>query len=259
MGDSEGPTIPGPRPGSSAIPDAGGWWRRWMRPSPEGAATRAVSAPTRWVVLDVEATGLDAHRDRLLAVAAVAVRVPGPGSGGQGRAEIVLGDAFECVLREDPAAQPPLGDQARANILLHGIGLGERRHGVDPLQAMQALQGWLAGAPVLGFHVAFDETLLQRQRRVLGLPPLRQPFVDLEHVAQALTPQAGGRSLDDWMARLGVQCAERHRAAADALATAEVLLHLWPALRREQRGRAVGLADLQRLARARKWLAGPAR
>ena len=34
---------------------------------------------SRWVVLDVESSGLDPRRDRLLAVAAVAVRVQGRG------------------------------------------------------------------------------------------------------------------------------------------------------------------------------------
>ena len=206
----------------------------------------------RWVVLDVEATGLDAHRDVLLAVAAVAIEVPVTGSG---RPAILLGDAFECVLREEETEVQVLADDARANILLHGIGMGSRRAGVDRLQAMQALERWLDGAPVLGFHVAFDATLLQRQRASLRLPAMAGPFIDLEHVAQALMPQTGGRSLDDWMRRLGVHCSERHRASADALATAEVLLRLWPAVAREAGSGPVRWQTLQRLAEARKWLA----
>ena len=36
----------------------------------------------------------------------------------------------------------------------------------------------------------------------------------------------GGRSLDDWLAAFGIECTIRHNAAADALATAELLLRL---------------------------------
>ena len=51
----------------------------------------------RWVVLDVESSGLDPKRDRLLAIAAIALHTEGQ------RARIVLGDSFEVVLRQDIA------------------------------------------------------------------------------------------------------------------------------------------------------------
>ena len=72
----------------------------------------ASSDAERWVVVDVETSGLDAKNDRLLAIAAIGLRVgPAPAS----RPEIVLGDSFEVVLRQEAASD-------RDNILLHGIG-----------------------------------------------------------------------------------------------------------------------------------------
>jgi DNA polymerase III epsilon subunit-like protein len=41
--------------------------KRWLRHSPPD--------PARWVVLDVETTGLDVRHDRLLAIAAIALQV----------------------------------------------------------------------------------------------------------------------------------------------------------------------------------------
>ena len=80
------------------------WWP-WWKHSPGGD-------PGRWLVVDVETSGLDAARDRLLAIAAIAVRVDWP----SGRLAIVLGDSFEVVLRQEAPS-------TRENILLHGIGV----------------------------------------------------------------------------------------------------------------------------------------
>ena len=50
-----------------------------------------MQAPPRWVVLDVESSGLDPARDRLLAIAAVAVEVA------PGRPHIACADSFEVL------------------------------------------------------------------------------------------------------------------------------------------------------------------
>ena len=43
-------------------------------------------------------------------------------------------------------------------------------------------------------------------------------------IAAVLRPGVAARTLDDWLAACGIRCARRHQAAADALATAELLL-----------------------------------
>jgi DNA polymerase III subunit epsilon len=221
------------------------WWQRWRGARPDHDGPQPAE---RWVVLDVESSGLDAHRDRLLAVAALAVTVRR-----HERPRIALGDSFERVLRaEGDAAGLPVD---KANILIHRIGIGAQRAGHPAAESIADLRRWLQQSPVIGFHVAFDETLLQRAAEQFGGERLPHRFVDLEHVAEALHPDVKARSLDEWMAVFGVTCAARHIAAADALATAEVLLHLWPALEREAgAGRPVSVDLLQRLAAQRKWL-----
>src|SRR5688500_12263830 len=80
----------------------------------------------RWVVLDVETTGLDVGRDRLLAIAALGVHRD------DDRPHLRVGDSFEVVLRQPEIAAPP----DKANILLHGIGVGAQRGGVDADEAL---------------------------------------------------------------------------------------------------------------------------
>jgi len=209
-------------------------WRRPDLASPAG----------RWVVLDVESSGLDTRQDRLLAIAAVAVQVSGP------RALVDLGDSFEVVLQQAPRAQGP----DRANILLHGIGVGAQRAGMPCSQALQAFCDYTAGSPLIAFHAAFDRAMIERALQVAALPPLSNPWLDLEPLAAVLQPQVKARSLDEWMQALGIQCAVRHQAAADTLATAELLLKLWPRLLAELPR--PDFRAVQALAAHRRWLPG---
>lgn len=199
--------------------------------------------PTRWVVLDVESTGLDPHHDRLLAIAAVAVHREGE------RLQIRLADSFEAVLRHDLVEVAPA---ARANILVHGIGVGAMRAGAEPAAVLRDFAAWAGDAPRLGFHVAFDRTLIERfERGTLGRPSAAR-WLDLEPLAALAHPEVKARALDEWMAHFGIDCLQRHQAAADALATAELLLRLWPRLVREGGGR---IDALTKLAASRRWLA----
>jgi DNA polymerase-3 subunit epsilon len=207
-------------------------WFGWRR----GAA----ADDARWVVLDVEASGLDPEHDRLLAIAAVALRRDGA------RLVIDLADSFEIVLRQPEAGMPD-----RPNILLHGIGVGVQRAGVEPAQALAAFQAWAGTAPRLGFHVGFDRALIERDTRVaLGRVAARR-WIDLEPLAAVTHPAVKARALDDWLAHFGIACLQRHQAMADALATAELLQRLWPRLRAEG---ATDAAALARLAAGARWL-----
>lgn len=195
----------------------------------------------RWVVLDVESSGLDASRDRLLAVAAVSVSHHGR------RAWIDLADSFEVVLSQPVDTQAP----DKANILVHGIGVAAQGRGIDPAVALRRFDSFVGSSPLLGFHVAFDRRLIDRTMQAVLGRRLRNPWLDIADAAAVLRPEVAARTLDDWLGACGIACMHRHQAAADALATAELLLHLWPAVRAE------GASDfwaLSRLAARRRWL-----
>jgi len=195
----------------------------------------------RWVVLDVESSGLHPARDRLLAIAAIALRTDGR------RARIALGDSFEVVLRHDVSVAD------KGNILLHGIGIGAQRQGVEPATALANFERYIGASPLIAFHAAFDQAMILRAcDAALGRRP-PNPWLDLEPLAAVLHPKVKARSLDEWMAQLRITCAVRHQAAADTLATAELLLKIWPAALRELGGD-VSFTAARRLAEQRKWL-----
>jgi DNA polymerase-3 subunit epsilon len=200
----------------------------------------------RWVVLDVESSGLDPARDRLIAIAAIALRF----DAGQ-PPRICLGDSFEVVLAQpDSAVRGARID--KDNILIHGIGVGAQRQGVEPRAAMTAFERWLADSPAIAFHSAFDEALVQRAMQAVLGRRLSNAWLDLADVAQVVQPKRRARSLDEWMAEFGIECAVRHQAAADTLATAELLLKLWPFVVADKGDG--GWSALARLAAQRRWL-----
>lgn len=196
----------------------------------------------RWVMLDVETSGLDARRDRLLAIAAIALRVDWPA----GRLAICPGDSFEVVLRQDEAS-------TRDNILLHGIGAQRQREGVEPGQALRAFVDWAGPSPLLAFHAAFDETMIGRALALHGLPRLPNPWLDIEHLCAVTHEDVRARSLDEWMAHFGIQCAVRHQAAADTLAECELLLRIWPRVAAQCRGDG-RWRSVERLAAQQRWI-----
>lgn len=216
-------------------------WRDWL--ARLGRKSRPAVREDRWVVLDVETSGLDARRDRLLAIAAIAVRVDWPGK----RIVIDLGDSFEVVLRQDKLTE------AKDNILLHGIGVQRQREGVPPAAALEAFAAFVGSSPLLAFHAPFDQTMIGRHVRMHLGRVLHNPWLDIEHLCAVTHEQVRARSLDEWMAHFGIVCAARHQAAADTLAECELLQRIWPRVS-AQCGADGNWAAVQRLARQQHWL-----
>ncbi len=201
-----------------------------------GAPAVALRA-ARWVVIDCETSGLDASRDRLLAVGAVVVR------GGR----IVLEESFNAVLRQDVESDV-------ANILVHGIGGDAQRSGRPVAETLAEFADFVGDGLPVAFHAPFDEAVLRRA--MTARAKAGWTWLDLAQLAPALNPGAAPakgtrRALDDWLAEFGIACPERHDALADAYATAQLLLVLLAEAERQ----GAGTVDaLRRLERSGRWV-----
>ncbi len=209
-------------------------WKHWverLRAGPKDIDE------TRWVMLDVETSGLDTRRDRLLAIAAIGLKLDWV----QQKIRIDVADSFEVDLRQELTS-------SKDNILLHGIGVKRQLQGVDPAQALRSFADFIGRSPLMAFHAGFDQAMIARScREHLGLT-LPNPWVDVEHLCAMTYETVNARSLDAWMAYFKIHCAVRHQAAADTLAQCELLLRIWPRLVRQCQGwrQVQGLASQQR-------------
>lgn len=212
-------------------------WRQWFG---IGASNNQPLQNARWVVVDVETTGLDIHRDQLLAIGAIGVT----GSA------LTPPDSLEVVLKQGVAS-------SAANILVHRITGSEQRGGQPPGEALDAFLEFAnpeRTVGCVGYHAAFDEAMLKHACKQHGRTlPAALAFLDLADLAPALLPGVlpVKAPLDDWLAHFDIRVAQRHHAVADALGTAQLFLAL----------RAIALARnlttsarLFELARAQRWL-----
>lgn len=221
--------------------------RRARLPSEQAAAVAAYgreprpdfrrpARDLRFVIVDVETTGLRPYRDRLLAIGAVAMT----------GMLVRLDDVFETTLRQ---AAP----SAAENILVHGIDGTTQTSGVDAPEALARFLRFVRGDPLVGFHAEFDRTFVSRaMRATLGITPWNA-WLDLADLAPALFPEHAERAqtLDDWTTLFGIENPARHEALADAVATAQLLQVVLA--RAEQRGIS-SLAELVKTAREQRWL-----
>lgn len=170
---------------------------------------------SRYVVVDVESSGLDTTRDHLIAIGAVAVT----------HGHIQLNDSLEIVLQQTRASD-------KANILIHGIGGTTQREGMPPADALLNFLEFLGKDPLIAFHVAFDQAMINRALKTFLGIKFEHAWVDLAYVAPALHPRIARstRALDDWMRLFQIRNYARHNALADALATAELYLVMQPLL-----------------------------
>lgn len=182
----------------------------------------------RFVVLDLETTGLNLRRDQVLSIGAVVIE----------NGAIDFAQQFERTLHRP-------NHQASASTLIHGIAPSEVARGDDPAEALLDFMEFVGDSPLLAFHAEFDRRMLAGAlKESLGYR-LQHHFYDVADIAPLLCPQSRIRhgGLDEWIAEFGLQVQQRHHASADALVTAELSLMLFSKARRQ------GIDDLTELER----------
>ncbi|WP_017256411.1 PolC-type DNA polymerase III [Pseudomonas tolaasii] len=165
----------------------------------------------RWVVVDLETSGLNLNRDQVLSIGAVVIE----------DGAVDFSQLFERTLQRAETKLSP-------SVLIHGLGPSAIAAGSDPAEALLDFMEFVGDSPLLAFHAPFDHHMLCRALKDSLGYRLGHPFLDVADLAPLLCPEANIREagLDDWINHFKLHVGERHHASADALATAELMLIL---------------------------------
>lgn len=166
----------------------------------------------RYAVVDVETSGLSAHRHRVLQVAVVTVTASG---------EIV--DRFSSFVAPRHRWLPfRVGPRH-----IHGISRHQLRRAPAAHEVLIELAARIGDATVVAHNAPFDVAFLRAaaERARVELP-LDKTLCTLD-MSRRLDPERHlSHRLADVCSRYGVQLTRAHDALADATATAGVLPHL---------------------------------
>ena len=169
----------------------------------------------RFVVLDLETTGLNPRTDRIITIGAVAVRGH----------EILLEDSFDALLKVE---------QNTSAVAVHGITRDETLGGLDEPTALAAMLDYLADGVIVGHHIDHDiGTLDAGYERGWGAR-LRNRSLDTMDLTLQLERDGAfaGRppirrfTLDALCDLFEIIPHDRHTASGDAFLTAQVFLRL---------------------------------
>jgi len=129
------------------------------------------------------------------------------------------------------------------SILIHGIPPSEIAEGIGAADALLDFMEFSGRCVFMAFHAGFDQRMLRRGLREDLGQRLQHSFIDIAEMAPMLCPDAsiGRGGLDEWQTYFHLNNSQRHNAAADALATAEIALILL------SKARAQGIHQLDEL------------
>lgn len=180
----------------------------------------------RWAVLDLETTGFNLHKDRILSVAIT----------------IVENGQFQMSTFQSWFVYQDLKEVNEAT-KIHGILPSQTQEGIPEKQMLETVIPLLAGAVIVGHHISFDAAMLNTALERHFSAPLKNQTLDTAYFASKeleafrRTGYTNQRppSMEDVCAQLNIPIAERHTAEGDVFTTAQIFLILRGRLRKRMK------------------------
>ena len=161
------------------------------------------------VVVDLETSGFSFKNDHLIAIGACRLE----------NGLIPLRKSFQIILKQDESS-------SKENILIHHIGDSDQRSGIEPVEALMQFLEYMAKAPLVAYHVGFDQPMLDKAlKQYLGIELKQHIWFDVAFLAPLFLPDISTKrqNLDFWTKHFQINNPNRHSAVFDAISTAEVM------------------------------------
>lgn len=174
--------------------------------------------PDEWVALDCETTGLDVHRDEIIAIGAV--RIAG--------ARILTSQRLELLVR-------PSRPISVASVRVHGLRERDVAAGLAPEDAVTRLMHFIGSRPLVGYYLEFDLAMIHRvlfPMLGMGLPQPRHEVSAMYHEyrRRGLLPHQQDEQIDlsfaAMMRALDLPMRDAHDALNDAVMAALAFVKL---------------------------------
>jgi DNA polymerase III epsilon subunit family exonuclease len=160
---------------------------------------------TAFTVLDLETTGGAPPEHKITEIAAYRIEA------------LQVGAEFTTLV--DPERSIPAfitGLTGISNAMVTGHPLSR--------EVLPLLLDFIGDSVVVAHHSQFDRRFLDNELGLAGLPSLRNTDLCTSRLARRILPWLPSKSLGNLSAFFGISIPHRHRAAADALATCQLLL-----------------------------------
>ncbi len=154
------------------------------------------------VVLDVETTGLDYTRERIIEFAAVKLE----------DGKII--DTFETLIN-------PHQHIRKSSQAIHGISEEDLEGAPEEEEIYPKIFEFIEGATLVAHNAIFDFSFLNRASKRLYNKALENNYVDTQMMFKEVYPQFESCGLDSLVNVFGANNEHRHRAMGDAMALAE--------------------------------------
>ena len=168
-------------------------------------------ADTVFAVVDLETTGFNPQKDRILQMAAVLVN---------GRGEVV--DTFDTVVKPESPEQYEHGAEH-----VHGISREMVQNGMPLRDALKQIWSFTDGKVFTAHNAKFDISFLEAESERVGMKREVRNYLDTLALArEADSDRQRKHSLQALCDHYGVTVERAHEAMSDAKATATILLKL---------------------------------
>ncbi|MBR2069256.1 MAG: 3'-5' exonuclease [Candidatus Gastranaerophilales bacterium] len=155
------------------------------------------------VVIDVETTGLDYTRERIIEFAGVKLT--------NGK----ITDSFETLIN-------PHQHIRKSSQAIHGISENDLEGAPEEEEIYPKIFDFIGDATIVAHNAIFDFSFLNRTSKRLYDKPLENNYVDTQMMFKEVYPQIESCGLDNLVAIFQGSNTKRHRAMGDAMALALV-------------------------------------